>query len=329
MVTLAFFLSLALLASLAATEPPAKNCNAVDEGSLLSLGRHREGQRSRQLNSRSTECRFPTTYGNMNTYASILEMFSSCLKYTCVDASEEWMSNLVYQVGVQKLYGTSPDCPTFMSVANMTCESDLRAAFKKNYDQAPGSFTFVSPTPVSYSVGQICPKTCKLCFQVASGNGQGKATSCSLGPPGKPITGLADTTPSMMLDYVECTTSNCEDASDTVINAISAAGGSLSVTCSQAQATPVMCNQDVVYYLTQAGLSKFSTLGNLYIYMLCPEACSQCHGKGFVPTKPPPGENCPDNNPNCPLWAEQGQCSANPGYMLANCRKSCKTCPTD
>jgi hypothetical protein len=30
-----------------------------------------------------------------------------------------------------------------------------------------------------------------------------------------------------------------------------------------------------------------------------------------------------DENPSCGGWAAAGECDANPGYMLANCRTSC------
>lgn len=30
-----------------------------------------------------------------------------------------------------------------------------------------------------------------------------------------------------------------------------------------------------------------------------------------------------DNNENCKMWAERGECDKNPGYMLAECQKSC------
>ena len=33
-----------------------------------------------------------------------------------------------------------------------------------------------------------------------------------------------------------------------------------------------------------------------------------------------------DKNGNCPLWAKDGHCQSNPGYMNTNCRHSCKVC---
>ena len=35
---------------------------------------------------------------------------------------------------------------------------------------------------------------------------------------------------------------------------------------------------------------------------------------------------CKDNNVKCNYWASIGECSMNPGYMLINCKKSCKQC---
>ncbi|XP_063686298.1 uncharacterized protein LOC134820041 [Bolinopsis microptera] len=40
-------------------------------------------------------------------------------------------------------------------------------------------------------------------------------------------------------------------------------------------------------------------------------------------------EACIDNDSNCAWWAGQGECKANPNYMLANCKKSCKVCTDD
>mmetsp|Transcript_37098 Transcript_37098/g.111127 ORF Transcript_37098/g.111127 Transcript_37098/m.111127 type:complete len:401 (-) Transcript_37098:231-1433(-) len=37
---------------------------------------------------------------------------------------------------------------------------------------------------------------------------------------------------------------------------------------------------------------------------------------------------CVDSHQNCPGWKRQNQCEKNPGYMLFNCRKSCKACET-
>jgi hypothetical protein len=39
-----------------------------------------------------------------------------------------------------------------------------------------------------------------------------------------------------------------------------------------------------------------------------------------------PKNQCTDDNSNCPSWAKSGECTANPGYMKVNCKKSCNTC---
>jgi len=36
--------------------------------------------------------------------------------------------------------------------------------------------------------------------------------------------------------------------------------------------------------------------------------------------------SCVDGNKSCPNWAQKGECSKNPGYMLVNCKKSCNQC---
>jgi len=35
---------------------------------------------------------------------------------------------------------------------------------------------------------------------------------------------------------------------------------------------------------------------------------------------------CEDKNQQCSSWAERGECSKNPAYMLPNCAKSCGEC---
>jgi hypothetical protein len=37
-------------------------------------------------------------------------------------------------------------------------------------------------------------------------------------------------------------------------------------------------------------------------------------------------EECFDNNEKCDRWASLGECEANAGYMLKNCKKSCMIC---
>lgn len=53
------------------------------------------------------------------------------------------------------------------------------------------------------------------------------------------------------------------------------------------------------------------------------------------PTKPKPTEavptvkpdlSCQDSNKYCATWARDGECQANPGWMLKNCPVSCKEC---
>merc|ERR1719464_191177 len=40
----------------------------------------------------------------------------------------------------------------------------------------------------------------------------------------------------------------------------------------------------------------------------------------------PPAAPCSDDNQMCPVWAANGECEANPGYMLEHCRQSCSVC---
>jgi len=43
----------------------------------------------------------------------------------------------------------------------------------------------------------------------------------------------------------------------------------------------------------------------------CPKACNKCQME------------CKDYNKDCGAWAAQGECDANPDYMLAYCVDSC------
>jgi len=36
--------------------------------------------------------------------------------------------------------------------------------------------------------------------------------------------------------------------------------------------------------------------------------------------------DCKDNKDNCPIWADEGECQANPAFMRAECRLSCNLC---
>lgn len=38
---------------------------------------------------------------------------------------------------------------------------------------------------------------------------------------------------------------------------------------------------------------------------------------------------CQDNTDQCDVWASQGECDANPRYMLKECQKSCFVCGND
>jgi prolyl 4-hydroxylase len=37
--------------------------------------------------------------------------------------------------------------------------------------------------------------------------------------------------------------------------------------------------------------------------------------------------DCQDENEKCEIWAQQGECEANSGYMLQSCKQSCSACP--
>lgn len=58
------------------------------------------------------------------------------------------------------------------------------------------------------------------------------------------------------------------------------------------------------------------------------------HTRTFNPRKPLflPGDECTDEDDNCPHWAATGECQKNPVFMLGtpdyygSCRKSCGVC---
>lgn len=37
-------------------------------------------------------------------------------------------------------------------------------------------------------------------------------------------------------------------------------------------------------------------------------------------------KECKDRHQYCGSWAANGDCERNPGYMINNCRKSCRVC---
>eukprot|EP00966_Prymnesium_polylepis_P152867 3531140-Prymnesium_polylepis.1 len=41
------------------------------------------------------------------------------------------------------------------------------------------------------------------------------------------------------------------------------------------------------------------------------------------------GAACADSLPDCPEWAQMGQCDRNPSVMRARCRQSCGLCSAD
>lgn len=52
----------------------------------------------------------------------------------------------------------------------------------------------------------------------------------------------------------------------------------------------------------------------------------EAHHKVFYEGREVSTEQCKDTNKNCHGWAEQNECSKNPGFMLESCQLSCKKC---
>ena len=65
-----------------------------------------------------------------------------------------------------------------------------------------------------------------------------------------------------------------------------------------------------------------------YMLKSCKQSCNVC-GKSDDEIKSLTTQYkslCEDANVNCAAWASQGECTANPGYMLKSCKKSCNVC---
>lgn len=70
-----------------------------------------------------------------------------------------------------------------------------------------------------------------------------------------------------------------------------------------------------------------------YMKTNCAPSCRTC---GFITDPPLEPESprfpddfvhpCQDDEPRCPVWAREGECKANPGYMLQSCAGSCGIC---
>ncbi|XP_061171636.1 zinc metalloproteinase nas-13-like [Saccostrea echinata] len=67
---------------------------------------------------------------------------------------------------------------------------------------------------------------------------------------------------------------------------------------------------------------KFCTIHRVWMEANCMKTCGLCRGG----EKEKELENCKDDNPTCPVWANDNQCVINPGYMLKYCMKSCRVC---
>ena len=71
------------------------------------------------------------------------------------------------------------------------------------------------------------------------------------------------------------------------------------------------CQNELIHRCDNGSVSD-----DTYVPMNCPYTTVE-------PTIPP---NCENKHPSCNYWAGIGECEANPGYMLKNCKKSCQVC---
>jgi ShK domain-like len=71
-----------------------------------------------------------------------------------------------------------------------------------------------------------------------------------------------------------------------------------------------------------------SSINKAFMSSHCPQSCEVCTG-GKVrdwdqhENKDP---DCNDTHSQCEFWASEGECVANPGYMMRSCRLSCNVC---
>jgi len=60
-----------------------------------------------------------------------------------------------------------------------------------------------------------------------------------------------------------------------------------------------------------------------YMEVNCPLSCESCDTGGGGGGE---DKDCMDSHDNCAMWAASDECSANPEWMLENCKKSCDQC---
>jgi hypothetical protein len=65
-----------------------------------------------------------------------------------------------------------------------------------------------------------------------------------------------------------------------------------------------------------------------YMMQNCKYSCNYCRMTTTTTTTmaTPPIANCEDESQYCSYWASMGECSRNPSYMMAYCKRSCNAC---
>lgn len=59
---------------------------------------------------------------------------------------------------------------------------------------------------------------------------------------------------------------------------------------------------------------------------VAPAHVPDAHQQVYKEPRPSPVAGCEDLDEKCWTWAEQGECTRNPGFMLVTCRPSCAAC---
>eukprot|EP00932_Pfiesteria_piscicida_P009987 SRR837773.20831.p1 GENE.SRR837773.20831~~SRR837773.20831.p1 ORF type:complete len:412 (+),score=41.54 SRR837773.20831:35-1237(+) len=65
-----------------------------------------------------------------------------------------------------------------------------------------------------------------------------------------------------------------------------------------------------------------------YMQVHCRRSCGQCGGPAAAPATPAPASPpaCKDDQPQCPQWAQAGECGRNAAFMLVHCKVACGAC---
>uniref|UniRef100_A0A7S4AYU3 Fe2OG dioxygenase domain-containing protein n=1 Tax=Chrysotila carterae TaxID=13221 RepID=A0A7S4AYU3_CHRCT len=82
------------------------------------------------------------------------------------------------------------------------------------------------------------------------------------------------------------------------------------------------CKDEVPDCLSLTNANLTGCAENPRLLALCSKTCGSCYYRSLVDE----ATKCEDANENCKLWADSGECDANPSYMLQHCTVACDAC---